>query len=80
MIIIILILILILFIINKLRIETFDQFPSCNGYTCFPFWNTALGNTRNMSYDIRGDPTIIPKTNFVWNNGTNFPIHNRGLY
>jgi len=79
MIIIILILVLILFIINEIRIETFNQFRSCNGYTCFPFWNTALGNRRNMSYDIRGDPIIIPKTNFVWNNGTIFPIHNRRL-
>jgi hypothetical protein len=79
MIVIILIFVLILFFINNLRRETFDQFPSCNGYTCFPFWNTAFGSTRNMSYDIRGDPAIIPKTNFVWNNGTIFPIHNKRL-
>jgi len=50
--------------------------PMSNGYTNFPWLNTALGNTSNMSYDVRGDPLIIPRTNFVWNNGTNFPIYN----
>lgn len=52
--------------------------PNSNGYTNFPWWNTPLGNTTNMSYDIRGDPFPIPRTNFVWNNGTNFPIYNQG--
>lgn len=51
--------------------------PFSNGYTNLPWWNTSLGNTSNMSYDIRGDPSIIPRTNFVWNNGTNFPIYNQ---
>ena len=50
--------------------------PWSNGYTNLPWWNTSLGNTTNMSYDLRGDPLIIPRTNFVWNNGTNFPIYN----
>ncbi len=50
--------------------------PESNGYTNFPWWNTSLGNTTNMSYDYRGDPLVIPRTNFVWNNGTNFPIYN----
>ena len=50
--------------------------PNSNGYTNLPWWNTSLGNTTNMSYDIRGDPLPIPRTNFVWNNGTNFPIYN----
>lgn len=50
--------------------------PYSNGYTDLPWWNTQLGNTTNMSYDYRGDPLIIPRTNFVWNNGTNFPIYN----
>ena len=50
--------------------------PYSNGYTDLPWNNTSLGNTTNMSYDIRGDPLIIPRTNFVWNNGTNFPIYN----
>jgi hypothetical protein len=52
--------------------------PWSNGYTDLPWWNTSLGNTTNMSYDLRGDPLEIPRTNFVWNNGTNFPIYNQG--
>lgn len=51
--------------------------PWSNGYTNLPWWNTSLGNTSNMSYDIRGDPLIIPRTNFAWNNGTTFPIYNQ---
>lgn len=51
--------------------------PWSNGYTNLPWWNTSLGNTSNMSYDVRGDPLIIPRTNFVWNNGTTFPIYNQ---
>jgi hypothetical protein len=50
--------------------------PQSNGYTNLPWWNTSLGNTTNMSYDLRGDPLIVPRTNFIWNNGTNFPIYN----
>ena len=53
--------------------------PQTNGYTNLPWWNTRLGNTNNMSYDIRGDPIIIPRTNFVWNNGTVFPIYNSSV-
>ena len=53
--------------------------PWSNGYTDLPWWNTSLGNTSNMSYDLRGDPLIIPRTNFVWNNGTNFPIYNEPI-
>lgn len=53
--------------------------PWSNGYTDLPWWNTPLGNTTNMSYDLRGDPLAIPRTNFVWNNGTNFPIYNQSI-
>lgn len=53
--------------------------PWSNGYTDLPWWNTSLGNTSNMSYDLRGDPSIIPRTNFAWNNGTNFPIYNQSI-
>ncbi len=53
--------------------------PITNGYTNLPWWNTSLGNTSNMSYDFRGDPLIIPRTNFAWNNGTNFPIYNQSV-
>ncbi len=51
-------------------------FPTFNGYTNLPWWNTSLGNTTNMSYDLRGDPLVIPPTEFVWNNSSTFPIHN----
>lgn len=51
-------------------------FPTFNGYTNLPWWNTSLGNTTNMSYDLRGDPLIIPRTDFVWNNSSTFPIYN----
>ena len=53
--------------------------PNSNGYTDLPWYNTPLGNKRNMSYDLRSDPFQIPKTNLVWNNGTTFPIYNYGL-
>lgn len=54
----------------------YNWFPTFNGYTNFPWWNTSLGNTTNMSYDLRGDPLIIPRTPYVWNNPTTFPIYN----
>lgn len=54
----------------------YNFFPIFNSYTNFPWWNTSLGNTSNMSYDLRGDPLVIPRTNYVWNNPTNFPIYN----
>ena len=53
--------------------------PYSNGYTNLPWWNSRLGNTRNMSYDLRGDPLIIQRTNFLWNNGSQIPIYNRGI-
>jgi len=58
--------------------------PVLNGYTNLPFWNTSVGQTTNMSYDIRGDQIIIPKFNnavrgsgFIWNNPSITPIYNR---
>lgn len=57
----------------------YTYFPSFNAYTNLPWWNTSLGNTTNMSYDLRGDPIVIPKTDFVWNNSSTFPIHNQHI-
>jgi hypothetical protein len=54
----------------------FTNFPWWNGYTNFPWFNTRLGNTTNMSYDLRGDPVVIPKTQFPWNNSSLAPIYN----
>jgi len=56
-----------------------NYIPNSNGYTDLPWNNTSLGNTTNMSYDLRGDPMAIPRTNFVWNNGVNFPIYNEPI-
>lgn len=52
------------------------QIASTGDYTTMPWNNMMIGNTTNMSYDLRGDPIVIPKENFVWLNGTVFPIHN----
>lgn len=54
----------------------YNFFPISNGYTNFPWWNTSLGTTSNMSYDLRGDPSIIPRTEFIWNNSSTIPIYN----
>jgi hypothetical protein len=55
------------------------QVPMAYGYTNFPFNNTRLGQTKNMSYDLRGDPLIIPKYPFMWNYSTLTPIYNRSI-
>jgi len=35
--------------------------PISNGSTDLPWNNTQLGVTSNMSYDLRGDPGVIPR-------------------
>ncbi len=61
--------IVILIIINFYSIsEKFGNFiPFFMDYTNLPWWNSR-GSTRNMSYDLRGDPLIIPPRQFIWNN------------
>jgi hypothetical protein len=54
-------------------------FPTFNAYTNLPWWNTPLGTTSNMSYDLRGDPLVIPKKDFVWNNSSTIPIYNSAI-
>ena len=88
---IILLIILIVLILCENNLETFSLYSIHQQYfphmsfnpiyqsTNFPWWNTMLCNTRNMSYDLRGDPLIIPRTNYVWNNSTIFPIYNRSI-
>jgi hypothetical protein len=49
-------------------------------HTNFLFWNTQLGSTRNMSYDLRGDVSLAHTYTGPWNNPTRFPIRNRPLY
>lgn len=49
-------------------------------HTNFPFWNTQLGNKRNMSYDLRGD---VWYPNLMWtpfNMTSTVPIRNKPLY
>jgi hypothetical protein len=50
-------------------------------HTNFLWWNTQLGSTRNMSYDLRGDVPIYPRFRHFqpWNNPTRFPIYNKPL-
>ena len=48
-------------------------------YPNWPFWNTRIGQTSNMSYDLRGDPLPIPKYPTMFNYSTLTPIYNRHL-
>ena len=42
-------------------------------------FDNVLRHTRNMSYDLRGDPLIIPRRRMVWNNPNRIPIYNSGI-
>ncbi len=54
-----------------------NSIPTFNGYTDLPWNNMQLGTTHNMSYDIRGDPLVIPRTTISpWNNPEVYPIYN----
>ena len=48
--------------------------------TIYPFWNTQLGTTKNMSYDIRGDVPIPYTYTGPWNQSTLRPIQNKPLW
>ena len=53
--------------------------PILNGSTDLPWNNTELGVTSNMSYDLRGDPMVIPRVQVSpWNNPEVYPIYNTG--
>jgi hypothetical protein len=45
----------------------------------FPFFSDTYGTTRNMSYDIRGDPYIPFVPVSPWNNPEVLPIRNREM-
>ena len=50
-------------------------------HTDFPFWNTQLGTTRNMSYDLRGDIPIPRQPVGPWLNSSRAaPIVNKPLW
>lgn len=43
----------------------------------FNWWKPKIRYTKNMSYDLRGDPLIIPPREYVWNNPEVIPKFNR---
>jgi hypothetical protein len=43
----------------------------------FNWWKPKLRYTKNMSYDLRGDPLIIPPREYIWNNPEVVPKFNR---
>jgi len=61
--------ILLLIIIDRWYIEGYGQI----------WWNSS-GTTRNMSYDLRGDPFPIPRAYFPFNNSSLSPIMNKPLW
>jgi len=77
---IIFILVCIVIIINSNIIEDFGGSYALHQLFILPnnFMNISTRNTRNMSYDIRGD-VYIPKREFIWNNSSLDPIHNKGI-
>lgn len=39
------------------------------------FYGLPTRSTRNMSYDLRGDPCIIRPGHFLWNNASAFDYY-----
>jgi predicted PurR-regulated permease PerM len=70
--------------INKInkndKIEKFNDRMYQSTHTNFPFWNTQIGSTRNMSYDLRGDIPLKWSYTGPWLNSSWFPIHNKPLW
>lgn len=84
------ILIVLFFILVLLFLTTKETFirdiPILNNTLPFIYPNniipilSPLRSTRNMSYDIRGDPIIINPEQYVWNNPEVLPKFNRDVY
>ena len=78
------IIILLFLIVLYINIDVFESFGIHNlqyfDHTNFLFNNTRLGTTNNMSYDLRGDPIIIPPEQYIWNNPETYPIYNTSIY
>lgn len=66
---IIILIAILLFILYRFSIEGYGQI----------WWNSS-GTTRNMSYDLRGDPFPIPQSYFPFNNSSLAPIMNKPLW
>ena len=79
--IIIIILFLIAVFVNFEVFESFgiNKYLQFQDHTNYPFNNMRIGNTSNMSYDLRGDPLIIPHEEFIWNNSETYPIYNTSI-
>ena len=77
------VLIIILFLIALfVNIEVFENFHinkylQYNDHTNFLFNNSRLGNTHNMSYDLRGEAYFPPRTNFPFDNSVICPSNSR---
>ena len=80
-IIILLLFFLIAFFVNFEVFENFNinKYLQFQDHTSYPFNNMRIGNTSNMSYDLRGDPLIIPHGEFIWNNSEIYPIYNTSI-
>lgn len=80
------IVILVSFVLALLQIlfkhshESFDDRRYLFTHTMFPWWNVQLGSTKNMSYDLRGDPPIRHSYIGPWNISPYYPIQNKPLY
>lgn len=79
---IMLLIVLYLFVINythQLNTETYAMIAT-DQYTDFPFWNTQIDSTKNMSYDLRGDVQIPYFMQMPFNMTSIMPIQNTSLY
>lgn len=53
-----------LLLIKEIFTENFSYVFQNN----FNWLKPYLRSTKNMSYDLRGDPIIIPRHEYIWNN------------
>lgn len=56
-----------------------DNLNYVSTHTGYPFWNSQIGSTRNMSYDLRGDVQIPYLMNLPFNMSSRIPIQNKTL-
>jgi hypothetical protein len=68
----VIIILLIVIILFLSFIESFSNFDTPNIFN-YPWWQSTR-NTRNMIYDIRGSPVIIPHQEFIWNNNDQYNL------
>lgn len=72
--------------LTKTSYENYDSMTIDNDYdpymthTNFPFSNYMIGTKRGMSYDLRGDISILNRVWMPFNMSTTIPIVNKPLY